>query len=155
MLTRLELFLSLQNSWLVTTMKISTCLTPTTVMGQTIAEDIRDTAIMLQVLNSLKSYSNEALSGGAELYKRLTDWLWFWVSVKLSHSHCTPAPSPLLFHSKGGELLWATQWVCGQRQWLWTHLPVGQVLRSHRPVYGRRQRRSGESDWERAKYISL
>lgn len=40
------------------------------------------------------------------------------------------------------------QWVCGQREWLWTHLPVGQVFCPCRPVYGRGQRRSGESNGE-------
>lgn len=48
--------------------------------------------------------------------------------------------------SEGGELLWAVQRVCGQRQRLWTHLPVGQRLRPHRAVHGGRQRRSGESE---------
>lgn len=125
-----------QSSWLVTTMKTSTCLTPTTVTGQTIAGDTRDTATMLQVLNCCDLC----------LYRYIGDWFWEVLCGWQTTIHFFSSP---LAHSEGCELLRAVQRVRGQRERLWTHLPVGQALCSHRTVHGGRQRRSGESGGKR------
>lgn len=95
-------------------------------------------------LKLIRCYQTEQAFSG-----QLLTLLWFGLkkTLHLIIFFCEkwhPLSSTCLSHSQGGELLWALQWVCSQRQWLRTHLPVGQVLRSHRPVYGGRQRRSGE-----------
>lgn len=120
--------LRVQSCWPVTTMRTSTCLTPTTATGPTISGDTRDIATTPQVFGPAHHFIHS---------------LWEdFVEHGLNHPS-SPASSCL---SEGGELLWAVQRVCGQRQRLWTHLPVGQILCPHRTVHGGRQRRSGEAE---------
>lgn len=118
--------LRVQSCWPVTTMRTSTCLTPTTATGPTISGDTRDIATTPQVCGPAH-----------QLLRSLMRFLCTWTDA---------SPPLFLSLSEGGELLWAVQRVCGQRQRLWTHLPVGQRLRPHRAVHGGRQRRSGESE---------
>lgn len=102
-------------------------MTPTTATGPTTSGDTRDIATTPQVFGSASSFPH------------------FWgIARGLTPPPCPPSVLPPSL-SEGGELLRAVQRVCGQRQRLWTHLPVGQILRPHRAVHGRRQRRSGES----------
>lgn len=118
--------LRVQSCWPVTTTRTSTCLTPTTATGPTISGDTRVTATTPQVFGPARHFSVFCCT-----------W---------THASTPPPPPLFLSLSEGGELLRAVQRVCGQRQRLRTHLPVGQILRPHRPVHGGRQRRSGESE---------